>query len=223
MPFTSPSWRSLNPLKGSLNHPKKGHFESPGPHLLFFSSFSHHLIGWFRGGGLETCWESCASDYTLGGAHQPFPPHKCLSRQHLPARNMVQLVQPPFGGSTLEKLGCRGDRLLPKEKRHSRISRIESQPKKNGGWGHDPFLRTNTNIYMGLFVQTARGMAFVFKDQVGNWPEIVYTLEVQRLVFECYFRKDYCCRKGLLSKIPNDNAFNCRLDFQGMSQSQVSL
>ena len=23
MPFSSPSWRSLNPLKGSLNHPKK--------------------------------------------------------------------------------------------------------------------------------------------------------------------------------------------------------
>ena len=28
--FSSPSWRSLNHLKGSLNHPKKGHFESPG-------------------------------------------------------------------------------------------------------------------------------------------------------------------------------------------------
>ena len=24
-PFTSPSWRSLNHLKGSLNHPKRGH------------------------------------------------------------------------------------------------------------------------------------------------------------------------------------------------------
>ena len=24
VPFPSPSWRSLNPLKGSLNHPKKG-------------------------------------------------------------------------------------------------------------------------------------------------------------------------------------------------------
>ena len=23
MPFSSPSWRSLNPLKGSLNHPRK--------------------------------------------------------------------------------------------------------------------------------------------------------------------------------------------------------
>ena len=33
VPFSSPGWRSLNilkPLKGSLSHPKKGHFESPG-------------------------------------------------------------------------------------------------------------------------------------------------------------------------------------------------
>ena len=121
---------------------------------------------------------------------------------------------------TLEKL-CERDRLLPKKKKAQESVGIESQPKKNGG---DMILSCEqTLISMGLFVQTARGMGFVFKDQVGNWPEIVYALEVQRLVFECYFRKDYCCRKGLLSKIPNDNAFNCRLDFQGMSQSQVSL
>ena len=28
--FSSPNWRSLNPLRGSLYHPKKVHFESPG-------------------------------------------------------------------------------------------------------------------------------------------------------------------------------------------------
>ena len=27
------SWRSLNPFKGSLNHPKKGHFQSPGSYV----------------------------------------------------------------------------------------------------------------------------------------------------------------------------------------------
>ena len=86
---------------------------------------------------------------------------------------MFQLVRPPFGGDAGETL--RGGQATAEKKMHSRISRIESQPKKIVGiWG--------------LSVQTARGMAFVFKDQVGNWPEIVYTLEVQRLVFEWYFR-----------------------------------
>ena len=40
--FSSPSWRSLNHWKGSLNYPKKGQFESP--RLRFFSFF---FATWF--------------------------------------------------------------------------------------------------------------------------------------------------------------------------------
>ena len=44
--FSSPSWRSLNHWKGSLNHPKKVTIaELPGMHLFrawnFFTTFSH--------------------------------------------------------------------------------------------------------------------------------------------------------------------------------------
>ena len=131
MPFTSPSWRSLNPLKGSLNHPKKVTLNHQAHIFSFFLPFLIILLVGSGGGGLETCWESCASEYTLGGAHQPFPPHKCLSRQHLPARNRFQLVQPPFGGDAGETL--QGGQATAEKKRHSRISRIESQPKKNRG------------------------------------------------------------------------------------------
>ena len=41
--FSSPSWGSLEQLKGSLNHPKKGHKELPGLLSCLFSTlvFSH--------------------------------------------------------------------------------------------------------------------------------------------------------------------------------------
>lgn len=128
------------------------------PTSFLFSSFSHHLIGWFAGGGLETCWESCASDYTLGGAHQPFPPHKCLSRQHLQS-NMVQLVQPPFGGDAGETL--REGQATPEKKKGTRISRNRVSTKKKW-WGHDPFLRTNTNIY-GSFCSNCKRNGVCFQ------------------------------------------------------------
>ena len=35
VPFSSPSWRSLNPLKGSLNHPKKVTLNHLVPDFLF--------------------------------------------------------------------------------------------------------------------------------------------------------------------------------------------
>ena len=40
MPFSSPSWRSLNPLKGSLNHPKKVTLNHQVLVFLFFEPLS---------------------------------------------------------------------------------------------------------------------------------------------------------------------------------------
>ena len=45
------------------------------------------------------------------------------------------------------------------------------------------------------------------------WP--FYTLEVQRLFFEWFFRKDYCFSRDLQSTIQGDYSFYGRLDFQG--------
>ena len=49
VPFSSPSWRSLNPLKGSLNHPKKVTLNHQG---IFFSKSSDEssTSWWFRAG-----------------------------------------------------------------------------------------------------------------------------------------------------------------------------
>ena len=44
----------------------------------------------------------------------------------------------------------------------------------------------------------------------------IYTLEVQRLFFEWFFRKDYCFSRDLQSTIQGDYSFYGRLDFQGI-------
>ena len=41
------------------------------------------------------------------------------------------------------------------------------------------------------------------------------SLEVQRLFFEWFFRKDYCFSRDLQSTIQGDYSFYGRLDFQG--------
>ena len=56
--FSSPSWRSLNPLKGSLNHPKKVTLNHQGWQLKYFWYFHPYLgtigklrffqLGWFN-------------------------------------------------------------------------------------------------------------------------------------------------------------------------------
>ena len=47
VPFSSPSWRSLNPLKGSLKHPKEVTLNHQAFNLLWLHP-SHLLTGGFR-------------------------------------------------------------------------------------------------------------------------------------------------------------------------------
>ena len=44
VPFSSPSWRSLNPLKGSLNHPKKVTLNHQVVAMFFFSFFFERTV-----------------------------------------------------------------------------------------------------------------------------------------------------------------------------------
>ena len=57
VPFSSPSWRSLNPLKGSLNHPKKVTLNHQVPIFLFVRLESGGMfgdMGWCATGSEKT-------------------------------------------------------------------------------------------------------------------------------------------------------------------------
>ncbi len=48
----------------------------------------------------------------------------------------------------------------------------------------------------------------IHSDHKYMYIYITYTLEVQRLFFELFFRRDYCFSKGLQSTIPGEYCFN---------------
>ena len=84
VPFSSPSWRSLNPLKGSLKPSQKGHFESPGE-CFWAGKWDDCLLpfyfemGWSNKIGrvkiincflIDFCWVICLPGFCCGGACQ---------------------------------------------------------------------------------------------------------------------------------------------------------